>query len=96
MKSFEITRHAATRMQQRSISVSDVQLILRHGEEIDGQDILFDNKAADAAIRTLKSRIATFERLRNTKVVVDEGTVVTCYPCGTKEARRMKKRARRS
>lgn len=96
MKSFAITRHAATRMQQRSISMSDVEFILRHGEEIDGQGILFDNRAADAAIRSLKSRIRTFERLRNTKVVLEEGSVVTCYPCGPKEARRMKKRARRS
>lgn len=91
MKGVEITRHATTRMQQRSISYSDIALILRHGENIDGGGILLDNKAADAAIRLLKSQIAAFDRLRNTKVVVAQGTVVTCYPCGPNEARRMKK-----
>ena len=96
MKGVEITCHAAARMQQRSISMSDVELILRHGEDIDGQGILLDNKAADAAIRLLKSRIATFERLRNTKVVVAQGAVVTCHACSPKEARHMRKRSRRS
>lgn len=96
MKGLEITHHAARRMQQRSISESDLAIILRHGKEIDGQGILIDNKAADAAIRSLKSRIKEIERLRNTKVVLVGGTVVTCYPCARNEARRMKKRARRS
>jgi trimethylamine:corrinoid methyltransferase-like protein len=96
MTTLEFTNHAAMRMQQRSIGRSDLDLILQYGEDIDGQGILLDNKAVDEAISSLKSQISRCERLRNTKVVLAGGAVVTCCPCGQKEARRMKKRVRRS
>lgn len=92
MTDLDITKHAVRRMQQRSISNADIDIILRYGEDIDGDGILMSNKAVEDAIRSLKSRIATVERLRNKKLVMDGDTLVTCYPCKTREGRRMKKR----
>ncbi|UWR10904.1 DUF4258 domain-containing protein [Sulfitobacter mediterraneus] len=94
MSEVDITRHAERRMQQRSISNFDIDLILRYGEDIDGDGILMSNRAADDAIRSLKSRIATVERLRNKKLVMDGDTLITCYQCKIHEGRRMKKRGR--
>lgn len=94
MTELHITGHAGKRMQQRSISNADIDIILRYGEDIDGQGILMSNRAVEDAVRALKSRIATVERLRNKKLVVDGASVITCYPCKTGEGRRMKKLCR--
>ena len=81
-------------MQQRGISISDIDMILEHGEEIEGNGIFMTNKRAEKLIRSLKREISTVERFRNTKVVVDGDNVVSCYACRTSEPRRMKKRTR--
>jgi Domain of unknown function (DUF4258) len=85
MTKLEITRHAGRRMRQRSISMSDIDLILQNGEEIEGQGVLMSNKAADSLIRSLKSQITAIDRLRNRKIVLAGATLVTCYPCGNRE-----------
>jgi hypothetical protein len=96
MIDIEMTRHADKRIQQRGISKSDIDIVLRYGEEIEGQGLLMTNKVADDIIGSLKSQIVKIERLRNTKLVVDGAAIITCYPCGNREKRRMKKRMRRS
>ena len=89
-----ITKHAEKRMQQRGISVSDIDIILEHGKAIDGNGIFLTSKRSEQIIRSLKKKIAAVERLRNTKVVVKDDRVVSCYPCRNSEIRRMKKRTR--
>ena len=90
-----ITKHAEKRMQQRGISVSDIDMILEHGKEIEGNGIFMTNKRSEKLIQSFKKKIAAVERLRNTKVVVDGDTIVSCYACRDSEPRRMKKRTRR-
>ena len=87
------TQHAQKRMQQRSMSEVDIDMIVQHGEDIPGDGVLLTNQAADKLIRFLKQTITRIERLRNRKVVIVGNAIVTCYPCDQSEMRRMRRRA---
>ena len=93
MTSLIPTKHAQKRMQQRSMSAEDIELIVQNGEDIRGDGVLFTNHAADKLIRSLKKKITTIERLRNRKVVLNGSAVITCYPCDQSEMRRMRRLA---
>ena len=93
MSSLIPTKHAQKRMQQRSMSAEDIEMILQHGEEVPGDGLLLSNHSADKLIRSLKQEITTIERLRNRKVVLNGSAVVTCYPCDQSEMRRMRRLA---
>lgn len=84
----EITRHGATRMQQRGISTRDIDLIMDYGTmERPGLHRLRD-RDADREIRGCKLRIQALERLRGWAAVVEDGTLVTCFHVHGAEGRK--------
>ncbi len=91
-----LTRHAETRMSQRGVRREDIGLILLFGTQIAPDAWLMTRADADREIAALKHRIQQFERLqkKNLKVVVEGGTVVTCYPSCTADQRRTLRRGR--
>jgi len=79
MNTIILSYHAQARMRQRGIRNSDIELILQCGSAI-GEDIYFlSRKDTEREIRRRKREIQALERLRNRKVVLCDGTVVTCY-----------------
>jgi hypothetical protein len=73
------SRHAETRMRQRGLRKADVELIVGCATLV-GADVYFlSRKDVEREIRRRRQEIQTLERLRNQKVVVADGTVVTCY-----------------
>ena len=100
------SRHAEQRMGQRGIRPSGLDLVLRHGSIIDGDThAIYFLKSKDAQreierlnnqIRYLKRDIQMLERMRGVKVVVADGTVVTCYRSNQRDQKRISRRARRN
>ena len=79
MTDLTITRHAETRMSQRGIRESDLDILLAHGTEIGPGRIALRKRDAQETIRRLKKRIANIERLTGKVLVVTEGRLVTAY-----------------
>ena len=79
MTSLDITRHGEVRMSQRGFRRSDLDVLLAHATEMGGDRLMLRARDADRAIAELKRRMATLQRLRNTVVVVSEGSLVTAY-----------------
>ena len=96
MQALTPTKHALKRMQQRSISEADIDLIVLHGDDFPGNGVILSNHAADQMIRSLKHEITRIERLRNRKVVIDGSAIITCYPCKPSEMQRMRRLAGRT
>ena len=74
------TRHGKTRMQQRGIRKKDIPLIRKYGTQVDDETWLMLKKDVARQIETRKREIQALSRLRNRKVVVRGGRVITAYP----------------
>ena len=88
------TRHAETRMQQQGIRKVDIRLIQEFGTPIDDQTWLMRNRDAIREIETRKREIRALSRLRNHKVVIRDGRVVTAYPSCPADQKRTLRRGR--
>jgi len=75
-----LTNHAVTRMQQRGIRNSDLELLLLTASQVSPDAYLLTNKDAEREIAARKREIQSLERLKGKKVVVKEATILTCYP----------------
>lgn len=79
----EITRHAARRMQKRSISMEGIELLLDHGARRycrrGCESYAFDRRSWKKARERLGSRrIAEMEKYKNVYVVISpEGSLIT-------------------
>jgi hypothetical protein len=94
MSSVNLSHHAETRMRQRGLRNSDIDLILQCASEI-GDDLYFlSRKDVDREISRRKDEIQALERLRGQKVVVAEETVVTCYKSRRSDQRRFLRKGR--
>jgi hypothetical protein len=90
---FQLTHHASTRMAQRGIAKSDVELISNLGTEVEG-GYLFREKDFHAADRELKRQRQRLRRLVGKRVVIQGGVViVTAYHVGRRTERRLLRRA---
>jgi hypothetical protein len=80
----QISIHAQQRIQQRGMTVSDIDLILTHGTETRDGYFLRDRdvKQAEAVLR---KQIEHIHRLAGKYIVVDGETVVTAYHPGMKK-----------
>ncbi len=79
MTSLAITRHAETRMAQRAIRESDLDVLLTHGTDIGQDRIMLKKRDAAELIRFWKKEIARIERLTGKVLVLTEGRLVTAY-----------------
>lgn len=88
------TLHAVQRSSQRGISISDVELALYLGREVEGGVLVLDKDAAAFAgwLERLAERV---RRLGGTRVVRDRDTVVTVYRSRPSKQRRLLRRAER-
>ena len=89
----EQTKHGAVRMQQRSFTEEDVNLIYQCGTMIGDDEFFMSNKDADREIRALKKGIKRIDRLRNRLVIVSGLSVVTSYRCSTSKLSRLRRRS---
>ena len=87
MKPVVYTRHAEKRMRQRGMRTGDIALVLACGTQIDDDSYLLRERDAARAIEAL-------QRLRNRKVVVSGGAVVTAYPSRPSHRKRALRRGR--
>jgi hypothetical protein len=87
-----LTRHAVSRMSQRALRPSDLELIERLGTEVeDGHMMLL--KDFQAFECELKRQIERARRLVGTRVVRDGATLITAYRANqTKETRLLRRR----
>lgn len=79
MTSVPITRHGQTRLSQRGIRETDVDLLLAHGTEIGRDRIMLMARDAAKLIRDKKQEIARIERMTGKVLVVSDGRLVTAY-----------------
>ncbi len=85
---YYITKHASVRMQQRGLSKSQIELVLKHGEPVkDGY--VMTQRAVDCRIAELKREMKLVERLGNVNVVDINGVIATTYRVSDRRIRRM-------
>jgi hypothetical protein len=88
MADLVITRHAITRMAQRSIRLRDVDLIEIVGTKVEN-GYLVREKDYQAAERAIKKVLERLSRLRGKRLVVSDGRVVTAFHASTRQQRRL-------
>jgi hypothetical protein len=82
-----VTCHAAIRMRQRGLRDADLQLILSSATQIAPDAYLLTRADSAREITRRKREIQQLERLNGCKVVVDGGTVLTCYYSSDRDQR---------
>lgn len=78
MEHLDITKHASLRLAQRAISISDVDMIMGFGTEVD-DGYIFLNQNCDALESELKAALQRVRKLRGKRIVVGNGQVITAY-----------------
>jgi hypothetical protein len=73
-----LTDHALGRMAQRGIRMSDLDLILELGSEVDDGYLVRDKDCRELET-VLKQFLGRVRRLRGKRVVVTEGCVITTF-----------------
>ena len=74
-----LTRHAETRMRQRGIRDADVNLLFEVGERVSDDVLQLTRRRAVQDITKLRRKIQQIERLCGTKLILEEGTLITVY-----------------
>jgi hypothetical protein len=88
----EISLHAEQRMRQRGIPQSAVDLVLTCGTPIDDGAYFLRRADVDREICRIKREIQSLEKLRNCKVVVSDGVLLTAYrPAGKGQKRTLRR-----
>ena len=84
----EFSSHARKRMQQRAMSLTDVETIVSNGTQV-GDGYLLRERDVNKEVARLKSQIRVLERLRNRAVICDRGTVITVYPAAKRKQKQL-------
>jgi hypothetical protein len=79
MAVLELSRHAQTRSQQRSLPKVDIELVWKLGTVTGPDCFALTNADVDREIRALKVEISRLERLRGVKVIAAGDTVITAF-----------------
>ncbi len=79
MEPLDFSKHAARRVRQRGLRDRDVELAVECGTPIAGDGIVLLDSDVRRETARRKREIQAFERLRGCKVVVSEGTIITCH-----------------
>lgn len=87
MNNLEYTIHAQERLRQRGRSVSDVNLIVSYGTEVDGGGVILLRQDVDRAVSDLKRSAVSLQRLMNWKVVLSGARVISIYPATRRHIR---------
>jgi hypothetical protein len=92
MLEHELTRHAKMRMRQRGLRDNDMRLLLAVASQVAPDAYFLTEKDAAREIAARKQEIQCLERLRGSKVIVEEGSVVTYYRPGRENMKRTLRR----
>jgi len=79
MTELAVTRHAEVRLRQRGLRDADIALLMDAATPVAGDAWLMTDADANREITRRKREIQQIERLRNVKMVVADGAVVTAY-----------------
>ena len=74
-----ISQHANRRIRQRGLRERDIGVVLEAGSPVDDCSVMLLRRDVDQAIAARKREIATLERLRGCRVVLQAETLVTVY-----------------
>lgn len=83
-----LTDHALERMAQRGIRMSDLDLILELGSEVDDGYLVRDKDCRELET-VLKQFLGRVRRLRGKRVVVADGSIVTTFRARRGEQKRL-------
>ncbi len=89
-----LTRHAETRMRQRGLRDADIAFLVENATQVAPDAYLFSRADADRQIAKRKREIQQLERLKDCKVVVEGGTILTCYHATPKDQKRTFRKGR--
>jgi uncharacterized protein YccT (UPF0319 family) len=92
MTGFILTRHATTRIAQRGVSLSDIELICLIGTEVEGGYFVRDQDFQEIE-KVLKNLLHRLERIVGKRAVIDAGQVVTVYHTSNAHQRRLLRHA---
>ena len=95
MNIIQLTAHAKERVRQRGMREGDVDVIVACGTLIGDETYVLRSNDVAREIERRKHEIARLERLRNRKVVVIDGTAVTCCRVHKRGWRELRDDARR-
>jgi len=96
MHDLPLTRHAEARMRQRGFRDDDIGLVLSVATQVADDAFLLTAKDAAREIARRRREIQHLERLRGTKLIVEDGEVVTLYHSDGKPSRAAGRKRRRS
>jgi hypothetical protein len=88
MSHLQITSHALSRMAQRNISMSDVDLIMQIGAEVD-DGFLVREKECQLLEQQVKQFLNRVRRLKGKRIVVTDGCLVTAFHADRCEEKRL-------
>lgn len=88
MNSLVTTKHATTRLAQRGFRMSDVELITLLGTDT-GDGYIMREKDSREIEHSLKELLQRVRHIRNRRLVVVNGALVTAYRASKRERRRL-------
>lgn len=95
MSQVRISNHACQRMAQRGLQITDIDLILQLGSEVDDGFMVL-KKDLDGAERSITAVLNRIRKLRSKRLVISDGCLVTAYHADSaKERKIMKARDRK-
>ena len=91
MTDLTVTSHAITRMAQRAILPSDLDIILAFGSEVEG-GFLVRESDADCAERAIRNLLKRLQKIKGKRIVTTDGRLDTAYHASSREQRRLLRR----
>lgn len=88
MNDLSLTTHAVTRMAQRAILPSDLEIILAFGSEVE-DGILVRKKDVESAERALRNLLTRVQKIKGKRLVMVDGCLVTAYHASDREQLRL-------
>lgn len=82
-----LTHHAETRMRQRGFRNADIGLVLSVATRVAEDAFFLSDKDAAREIERRRREIQQLERLRGTKLIVEDENVITLYHSDRKPSR---------
>ena len=86
-----ITDHATLRIAQRGFAISDVELAMTIGTEVEG-GVFVRDKDCEMALNALAAVRRQIERLRGRRLVCEGERLITAYRARPKKAKRLLRR----
>lgn len=96
MLNHTLTTHAETRMRQRGLRNTDLYLIIDTATQVAPYAYLMTRADAAREITRRKKEIQKLEKLKDYKVIVEEGKIITLYRTEPARKKRNPRRRRKT